>query len=294
MAPLKVFWQPSGTTFDSIGTKRYVRHSDGDTPTISTAIRMLSIDTPELHYPENSKPSKHDAKFADLAGWLQEGRAPADPDLAAYLAPRLATGDAGTRQERQGHQASDFFQSLLDSRLKRADGTMRPLFVRTADRPFDDYGRLLAYIAPQYTPAEMRTRTLEDRATFNLLMVEEGWAAPFLIFPDLPGQPDLKLFHGAADTAVTGGRGIWGDPFVLTGYEFRMAYQLWEVTAKLVRGEAVAASERTNWVTRWCVDMTTGLLYEPQAYFRVRPQDRLFIWPQDVREAVASLNLTPA
>lgn len=97
MAPLKVFWQPSGTTFDSIGTKRYVRHSDGDTPTISTAIRMLSIDTPELHYPENSKPSKHDAKFADLAGWLQQGLAPADRDLAAYLAPRLATGDTGTR-----------------------------------------------------------------------------------------------------------------------------------------------------------------------------------------------------
>jgi len=31
MAPLKVFWQPNGTTFDSIGSKRYVRHSDGDT-----------------------------------------------------------------------------------------------------------------------------------------------------------------------------------------------------------------------------------------------------------------------
>ena len=294
MAPLKIFWQPNGTTFNSIGSKRYVRHSDGDTPTISTAIRMLSIDTAELHYPENSRPSKHDAKLAELAGWLQGGQAPAAPDLAAYLAPRLAGGDAGTRQEQQGNQASDAFQSLLDSRLKREDGTMRPLFVRTADRPFDDYGRLLAYLAPQYSPAELRSKGVEDRATFNLLMVESGWAAPFLIYPSLPSQPDLKLFHQAADTAVTEGRGIWSDPVVLAGYEFRMAYQLWDVTAKLVRGEDVAGSERSGWITRWCADMTTGLLYEPQAYFRVRPQDRLFIWPQDVREAVASLNLTPA
>lgn len=294
MATLKIFWQPNGATFDSIGSKRYIRHSDGDTPTISTAIRMLSIDTPELHYPENNRPSKHDSKLAELAGWLQEGQAPAEPDLAAHLAPRLVTGDTGTRQERQGHQASDFFQTLLDTRLLRPDNTIRPLFVRTSDRPFDDYGRLLAYIAPQYAPAELKSKTLNERATFNLLMVEEGWAAPFPIFPDLPSQPDLKLFHQAADTAVTEGRGIWSDPFVLTGYEFRMAYQLWEVTGKLVRGKAVTTAELTNWITRWCADMTTGLLYEPQAYFRVRPQDRLFIWPQDVRAAVAALNLTPA
>ena len=294
MAGLKIFWQPNGFTLDSIGTQRYLRHSDGDTPVISVSIRMLSIDTPEIHYPGTTAPSKHDARLAELADWIAAGRAPVSAELAAYLAPRLATGDAGTRHQRQGEQASEAFQALVDERLRRPTGTFRPLFVRTADQPFDQYGRLLAYIAPEYTAAERANMTRHERATFNLLMVEAGWGAPFLIYPSLPGQADLDIFHQAGEEAVNQGKGAWGDPLMLAGYEFRMAYRLWEVTGKLVRGTKLSEKERTCWVTRYCADMMTGLLYGPEDYFRVKPQHRLFIWPQDVRAAVAALNLAPA
>ncbi|RNC68082.1 MAG: nuclease [Desulfuromonadales bacterium] len=294
MAKLKIFWQPAGITLDGIGAKRYQRHSDGDTPIVATSIRMLSVDTPELHYPGTSSPAKHDAKLADLAGWLMAGKAPVNGDLAAHLAPRLATGDAGTRHERQGEQASAAFQNLVDTRLRRPSGTMRDLFVRTADQPFDEYGRLLAYIAPNYSTKELASMNREERATFNLLMVESGWGAPFIIYPSIPNQADLELFHTAADEAVTQGKGAWADPLLLTGYEFRMVYRLWEVTSKLEKGEKLSEKERISWISRWCADMTTGLLYEPQEYFRVRPQDRLFIWPQNIRAAVAALNLIPA
>jgi len=294
MARLKIFWQPNGTTLDGIGAKRYLRHSDGDTPVISTSIRMLSVDTPELHYPGMTAPSKHDEKLAQLADWLTAGKTPAAADLSAYLAPRLATGDAGTRQERQGKEASYVFGKLMEIRLKRPTGSTRDLFVRVAERPFDDYGRLLAYIAPDYSAKELATMRREERATFNLQMVAEGWAAPFIIYPSIPNQADLALFHTAATRAVTEGKGAWGDPHVLTGYEFRMAVRLWEVTDKLDRGKPVTAAERSSWISRWCADMTTGLLHEPQDYFRVQPQDRLFICPQDVRAAVGELNLTPA
>lgn len=295
MAKLKIFWQPEGMTLDSIGAKRYQRHSDGDTPVVATSIRMLSIDTPEVHYPTGtSSPASQDANLVQLAGWLTAGKAPVSGALAAHLAPRLATGDAGTRQARQGEEASNAFQQLVDTRLRRPSGTMRDLFVRTADQPFDEYGRLLAYIAPNYSTRELASMTREERATFNLLMVESGWGAPFIIYPSIPNQADLELFNTAADEAVTQGKGAWADPLVLTGYEFRMVYKLWTVTSRLEKGEKLSEKERNSWISRWCADMTTGLLHEPQEYFRVRPQDRLFIWPQDVREAVASLNLTPA
>jgi len=47
----------------------------------------------------------------------------------------------------------------------------RRLFIRAADQHFDQYGRLLAYIAPNYTPTELNSMSHKDRATFNLMMI---------------------------------------------------------------------------------------------------------------------------
>ena len=58
MAPVKIFWDPTGTSVDTLGTDKFLRVTDGDTPYISMSIRMLSIDTPEIHYPGNTKPSR--------------------------------------------------------------------------------------------------------------------------------------------------------------------------------------------------------------------------------------------
>ncbi|TET18767.1 hypothetical protein E3J74_09175 [Candidatus Bathyarchaeota archaeon] len=49
-----------------MGKKSYLRATDGDTPYISMSIRMLCLDTPEVHYPGVQKPSKQDA---NLANW---------------------------------------------------------------------------------------------------------------------------------------------------------------------------------------------------------------------------------
>jgi hypothetical protein len=37
--------------------------------------------------------------------------------------------------------------------------------------------------------------------------------------------------------------------------------------------------------------MTTRQIYEPQSYIKVEPYNRIFIWPEDVTEAVAKMNL---
>ncbi|MBN1310421.1 MAG: thermonuclease family protein [Anaerolineae bacterium] len=294
MPDVKTFWDPQGLTIDTLGSKEYLRTTDGDTPYVSLSIRMLSIDAPEVHYPGRTRPSRHDADLAQLAQWLTEGQAPIDSDLAAYLQPRLATGRAGTLHEHQGQQATAIFQQMLEKLLERPNGSRRSLFIRTADQPFDQYGRLLAYIAPSYSSEELESLSEWQRATFNLLMVQAGWAATLIIYPSVPKYQDLVMLRDAAKEAYLAGRGIWADSMCLTGYEFRMAVKLFDITKKLVDGEKVSSSQRKSWISRYCVDMTTKEIHYPEKYFQVAPYNRLFIWPQDVSDAVGKLNLAPA
>ena len=291
---VQIFWDPKGFELDSLGSKKFLRATDGDTPYVSISIRMLSIDTPEVHYPGNRKPSRQDENLAQLAYWLERGSAPVKDSLAEYLYPKLVTGKAGSLQEEQGRLAAEHFRKLLEERLRiQGKKRKRRLFLRAADRPFDQYGRLLAYISPHYSAEERARMSRKDRATFNLLMVESGWAAPFLIYPSLPRYEDLLLFWEAAKRAYEEKRGAWAEPSMLTGFEFRMCVRLYEVTQKLVKGKRLSTREREGWITRYCADLTTRRIYEPQDYHKIPPYNRLFIWPEDVNDAVGRLNLLP-
>lgn len=292
MAKIGIFWDPKGFELDSLGTNQYLRATDGDTPYVSMSIRMLSIDTPEVHYPGNTKPSKQDANLAQLAQWMREGKAPINDDLAQYLIPKLETGRAGTLQGEQGEKSSVVFQEMIDKKLHEG-GKNRSVYLRTADEPFDQYGRLLAYMAPNYNASELAGKSPLERATFNLLMVMDGWAASFPIYPSLPKHSDLQLLQDAGRTAFENGKGIWAESLTLTGYEFRMCIKLYEITKKLVKGTNVPSSEKYSWIDRFCVDMTTREIFYPQDYFRVQPYNRIFIWAEDVTEAVGRLNLVP-
>jgi len=293
LPPVSIFWDPTGTTVDSLGEDKILSVTDGDTPYISMSIRMLSIDTPEIHYPGNSRPSKQDENLAQLAAWIEEGKAPIQEDLGRLLVPKLETGKAGTLQEQQGIEVARVFKNLLEERLKLPSGKARRLFIRAADEHFDQYGRLLAYIAPKYSDAELESMSRRDRSTFNLLMVDSGWAASFPIYPSIPQFPDLVLLQESAKTAFDQKLGMWADPLTVTGYEFRMCVRLHEVTRNLVNGKKLGRAEKYGWIERYCVDMTTRRIYYPQDYHRVMPYDRIFIWPEDVVEAVARMNLEP-
>lgn len=295
MANPAIFWDPNGIELDMLGSKKYLRATDGDTPYVSISIRMLSIDTPEVHYPGNSKPSRQDEPLAELAGWMEQGKAPIKPDLAEFLHPRLASGRAGTLQEEQGKQAAEAFQALVEEKLSKPNSNRkRSVYLRAADQHFDQYGRLLAYMAPSYSAKERAQMSLRERATFNLMMVEQGWAAPFPIYPSIPKHADLVLLREVGQEAVENGRGVWANPLTLTGYEFRMCVKLYDITKKLVQGRKLSGSRRSAWISRYCVDMTTREIHYPQDYFKVPPYNRIFIWPNDVTEAVGRLNLVPA
>ncbi len=294
MSKVQIFWDPKGLELDTLGDTEYLRATDGDTPFVSMSIRMLSIDTPEVHYPGATKPSKHDDKLAQLAAWIQAGKAPVSDGLSSHLHPRLATGKAGTLQGQQGESAKKAFEDLVAAKLTRPTGAKRRVFLRAADEPFDDHGRLLAYVAPSHTAEELAAMSRKERATFNLLLVDVGWAASFPIYPSIPGYLDLVMLQESARDAYDNKRGAWADPMLLTGYEFRMCVKLHDVTKKLVDGQKLSSAERMAWIERYCVDMTTREIYYPQNYHRVAAHNRIFIWPDDVAEAVGKMNLAPA
>lgn len=294
MTKVKVYWDPKGREIDSLGTKEFLRITDGDTPYVSMSIRMLSVDTPEVHYPGNQRPAKHDEKLAQLAEWIKEGKAPIRAGLANYLYARLATGQAGTLQQEQGYEATAYFQAVLDEKLTRPSGSRRRVYLSSADQPFDQYGRILAYLSPYYSSKEREHLSLKERATFNLLMIDAGWAASFPIFPSIPKYSDLILLREMGEDAFRQQRGVWQNSVTLTGYEFRMCVKLHRITeALVVGGERLSASRRSSWISRYCVDMTTLEIFEPQDYYVVAPYNRIFIWPNDVGGAVGKMNLIP-
>lgn len=278
-----------------IDTKSLVDIHDGDTPSIRMPVRMLSIDTPETTAGSADGARRVDDKFAQLAAWITERPAdvPVTARFADYLLPKIAGGNAGTLQFTQGTAAADFAKANAAERLTRPNGTQRTLFVRTAEAPFDPNGRLLAYLAPNFSKAEVASMSREQRSTFNLDMVRSGWAVPFIIYPSIPGELDLPLFLDAAEEAMLAQRGIWAHPETMPAYEYRSVERLYAV-AKSIIVDGQPAVEPFGWRERYCVDMRTRVIFGPEDYFDVHPIYRLWIWPADVHLAVSTLNLTPS
>ena len=98
MAKVNLFWNPAGFELDSLGTKQLTKISDGDTPQVSFSIRMLSIDTPEVHYPGTQSPSKHDSKLAQLGDWIQQGKAPPVSPVQIFYQIRFPNPSNFTRE----------------------------------------------------------------------------------------------------------------------------------------------------------------------------------------------------
>jgi endonuclease YncB( thermonuclease family) len=295
--PTAIFWKPDGLTLDSIRTKRFLDSTDGDSVDIRMPIRMLSIDAPEKGVTKTRDGLSGDdmrTLMDPLADWLESGGSPVDPRLVAHLLPRLRRPDMAEIHWQQGRDAGDAHRAIIDTRLARPGGGTRDLFVRVADERFERYGRLLAYIAPSYSREERETLPWRETVTFNFDFMASGWGAPLIIYPSIPNERDLPRVQAEARAAVEEGRGQWADPLALTGYEYRMVEGLTLLLKKVRAGEALTDRDRTGWISRYCADMSTALLYPPQLYFMVAPWNRLFAWHDTIAEAAARLNLRPA
>lgn len=251
--------------------------SDGDTPRILQPVRMVSVDTPEkagyAGRPEVAQPKLDECRQRLESGFYPDIPAP----LAGYLVDRL-DGDAAARHIAAGDEASVRFSLLLADRLTRETGTRRRVATIPTGEAIDRYGRLLAYLAPWFsgTPTDPLPPPSDPaRRTFNLDMVASGWAAPFLVYPSLPGNADLQLFLDDARAAWAGRRGAWeahGETLLL-GYEYRLCVKLGtEATAK---DGMEAAFQRV------CVDLRTLTAVGTTGWSDVPPPERLWVWLAD-------------
>ncbi len=293
METVQIFWDPKGVELASLGKKtKSGDPADGDTPYIRMPIRMLGIDTPETSYGGSAQTV--DNKLNELKDFLESGNFDAwiEPELKNHLLPRIGN-NAGTLHVNQGNSAKEFFKNLLDQRLTKPNGRKRSLFIRAADQHFDHYGRLLAYISPSYTKQEIANLSLDERKTFNLLLVESGWASTIMIYPNLPKNADLRLAISGAKNAFERKLGAWGDDNILTAYEYRMCIKLYDACKNAKASEGYFIKE-SAWVQRYCVDVTNLKIYNPQKYHKIPVYNRLFIWSDDVRNAVGELNLKAA
>lgn len=256
----------------------WVSATDGDTPKVSLSIRMLGIDAPEYHYlgADQKTPGKFDA---EMRGFLVAAGSRLDAGLRAYLEPRLK-GKPCIRQIAAGEKALRHFEELKRKRLHSGQlynekrKTDRRLYIMVAREVFDKNGRMLAYINASYNEKERKTIPPDQRPTFNLQMMQDGHAVSLLIYPNIPKADDLVLLQTAVSSARQARKGFWraGEDRVLLAYEFR-----WIVDT--IRGVR-------NGPDRYCGNILTGKLYQPQHYYRVMPENRLFFRTEHLKEAL--------
>ena len=73
-----------------------------------------------------------------------------------------------------------------------------------------------------------------------------------------------------------------------------MCLRLYKVAKDVVAGKKVGEGDVYGCAHRFCVDVTTKEIFYPVNYYKVPPSDRLFVWPEDVVDAVGKLNLAPS
>ena len=265
-----------------------VRFSDGDTLVVQQPLRLDSCDTPEkAQYaggPTVSQP-KLDRCRQRLVGGFYDALPAA---LRAYLVEKL-TPDAAQRHVTAAIAASAAFDTLLDQRLVRSDGTARKAAVIPTGEIIDRYGRMLAYVAPWFagTIADpLPPKNDPTRRTLNLDMIANGWAAFFPVYPSLPALVDMKAAVAGAEIAWNEKRGAWhdGGAKLLLGYEYRACI-------KLAQAET-AAKGIADAFQRVCIDLATMTNVGQFGFPAVPPSLRLWVWEEDLARATTDLGIS--
>jgi endonuclease YncB( thermonuclease family) len=174
--------------------------------------------------------------------------------LRNYLKPKLTEESVDTHKD-LGIQATDYLESMLKEEL----------MVSFKNLVLDRYGRPLCYLLSR-----------ENQESYNLKLVQSGWAIPYFIYPNAVSATEegaweydmIRLMQDAAIEACEKNLGVW--PYIhdiLIPMELRF----------LIRREPPV---------KYCADLKNNLLYPPQEYYRVPIENRLFFYVKDVFAAL--------
>jgi endonuclease YncB( thermonuclease family) len=276
---------------------------------------MVSIDTPEKQHYAGAAPTsqpKLDRCRDRMTSGFFDGVLPSD--VRDYFITKI-TPDAAERHIDAANNATAKFKLFQTERL---DQSGRVANIPTGEI-VDRYGRMLSYIAPWLKPP-LPPRDHPSRRTFNLQMIETGWAAFFPIYPSLPQNDDMNVAIAAAEAAWDNRLGQWTfGADLLLAYEFRACIKLSEAVgtarkagennrnfytvadldaARLALNadgwtitERTAADLTSKAFQRICVDLRDVSEVGEFGFVDVPPPYRLWFWADDASEARAALGL---
>lgn len=269
---------------------RLNRAVDGDTVDVVQSVRMVSIDTPEKADYAGAPPVAQ-AKLDRCRQRLLDGTYEALPEpLRQYLVERI-TPDAAQRHIAASARAAEEFAKMRRARLEAVpDGQQPKIGIIVTGEVLDENGRLLAYIAP-WLKAPLPHRDDSRRKTFNLEMVETGWASLFPIYPSLPNDDDFNRALFAAERAWAQKRGAWNEfgSDLLLGYEYRACIKLG--AADNPASPIPPVARITEAFRRICVDIRSHTIFGRYGYHQIDPPYRLWVWPQHLHQARDVLRL---
>jgi endonuclease YncB( thermonuclease family) len=270
----------------NVSPKKDIGGPDGDTIKIEQPIRMVSCDTPEKEKPYGTAATAQ-PKLNIAKKRLQEGFFVALPKgLKQYLTQRI-TPDAAKKHISAGKEASTYFEKIKNAALNKPNGTRRKVGVLPSGEVIDRNGRMLAYIMT-YLEKPLPPKGDPARKTYNLIMVEDGWASFFPIWPSLPTDPkDFEIIYAAAKKAWSNKKGMWkkyGSNLLLP-YEYRLLMKLSAaVTAEKTAKDLIDAAFQ-----RLCVDLRTMKLVGKFDFYKVPPSHRFWIWETDWKKNKAQI-----
>lgn len=271
----------------NVSPKKDLPGPDGDTIKIEQPIRMVSCDTPEKERPYGTAATTQ-PKLDKAKQRLQSGFFPLIPGgLAKYLTDKI-TATAAKRHINAGKDASDHFEKVKDNALNKPGGKRRKVGVLPSGEVIDRNGRLLAYIMTYFDKKPLPAKNDPSRRTYNLTMVDDGWAVFFPIWPSLPRDPkDFELIHKAAKKAWAQKKGMWKKhgKNLLLPYEYRMLMKL----SATVTPQKTAKSITDGAFQRLCVDLRTMKLVGKFDFYKVPPGDRFWIWEDDWKKNKAEI-----
>lgn len=251
---------------------------------------MVSIDTAESKIggaPATAQRTLDRCRMRLAAGDFDE----IDEPLRTHLRDRL-TADAAQRHLNAGARAAKEFERMRSQRLEfNPDTGQAKVGVIVTGEVIEENGRLLGYVTPWLKPP-LPPRDDPRRRTFNLELIETGWAVFFPIYPSLPRDGDLNLALQAAEKAWQHKLGAWQEfgEDVLLGYEYRACLKLGAADPD-DEPPVASATRVAGAFRRVCVDIRTREILGLYGYHRIAPPYRLWIWKQDLAEARETLNL---
>lgn len=289
--------------------------ADGDTIHVlaggeSGSVRMLGVDTPETKFYLPDSRGRRNRPFHSTGGqrWVEYLTGPlaaeagpffrADgsqgtarevlgPGLQASLAQRVGPGCA-TNHRFHAERAHRGLEALVkaDYDERQAQGVPFRFFLAFSFESRDRYGRRLAFIHRQDTPAEQARRT-----SYNTSILRLGLALPYFIWPNIEPFRSQDTLESAVPRP--GEVGLW----------LANAPKLEEArrSVRQARNRAVGVFEAAPgigklWLLpfelryladrrapdRFVLDLSEGnratQIYSPTRYYRIRwPENRLFI-----------------